>query len=82
MQKATMDRAIADYDQAIRLNPADKNALAFRANANKKRRPGQRDPWDYDQLVQLVPRNPRTYRARAMARLAGWITCQITDRSR
>jgi lipoprotein NlpI len=64
--KGDLERAIADYDQAIRLNPTDKRALAYRALAYKIKGKLDGAIRDYDRIAQLDPRDARAYRARAM----------------
>jgi lipoprotein NlpI len=63
--KGELDHAIADLDEAIRLNPKDKDALANRANTYRAKGNLDRAIADYDQLVQLDPRNARAYFHRA-----------------
>ncbi|MBR0709568.1 tetratricopeptide repeat protein [Bradyrhizobium liaoningense] len=63
--KGDLDRAIADYDEAIRLNPKDKDAFGLRANAHKAKGDFDRSLADYDQLVQLDAKDARAYFHRA-----------------
>jgi len=56
---------MADYDEAIRLNPKDKEAFGLRANAYKAKGDFDRSLADYDQLVQLDPKDARAYFHRA-----------------
>lgn len=64
--KGDLERAIADYDHAIRLNPTDKRALAYRALAYRIKGKLDGAIRDYDRIVQLDPRDARAYRSRAM----------------
>lgn len=59
--KGDLDRAIADYDEVIRLSPKDKDALGLRANAYKAKKDFDRSLADYDQLVQIDPKDARAY---------------------
>lgn len=63
--KGDLDRAIADYDEAIRLNPKDKDAISSRGNAYRAKGDFDRSLADYDQLVQLDARDARAYFHRA-----------------
>jgi lipoprotein NlpI len=63
--KGDLDRAIADYDEAIRLNPKDKDAFGLRANAYKAKGDFGHSLADYDQLVQLDAKDARAYFHRA-----------------
>jgi lipoprotein NlpI len=63
--KGDFDRAIADYDEAIRLNPKDRDALGLRGNAYKTKGDFGHAIADHDQLVQLDTRDARAYFARA-----------------
>jgi tetratricopeptide (TPR) repeat protein len=78
--KGDLERAIADYDQAIRLNPTDKRALAYRALAYKIKGKLDGAITDYDRIVQLDPRDARAYRARD-GLLAGRFVFAIVERS-
>jgi lipoprotein NlpI len=64
--KGDLDRAIADYDEAIRLNPKDKNAFIYRSVAYRAMGNLDRAIADCDRIVQLDPENAYAYRARAM----------------
>ncbi|HEV2159693.1 tetratricopeptide repeat protein [Bradyrhizobium sp.] len=78
--KGDFDRAIADYDEAIRFDPRDKDSLGLRANAYKAKGDFSRSIADYDQLVQLDPRDVRAYRARASAHWqAGSLAKSLAD---
>ncbi|WXU24553.1 tetratricopeptide repeat protein [Bradyrhizobium sp. A5] len=78
--KGDLDRAIADYDEAIRFNPKDKDALGLRANVYKTKGDFGRAIAEYDQLVQLDPRDFRAYRARASAHWqAGSLAKSLAD---
>ncbi|WP_240537995.1 tetratricopeptide repeat protein [Bradyrhizobium japonicum] len=77
--KGDFDRAIADYDEAIRLNPRDKEAISARGNAYKTKGDFDRAIADYDQAAQLDARDARVYFHRArvywqMASLAKSLT--------
>lgn len=63
--KGDLDRAIADFDNAIRLNPKDKEAISDRGNAYRTKGDFERAIADYDQLLQLDAKNARAYFHRA-----------------
>jgi tetratricopeptide (TPR) repeat protein len=56
-QKGQYDRAIADYNEAIRLNPKDANALHSRGNAYAQTGAYNYAIPDYDEAIQLDPKN-------------------------
>jgi lipoprotein NlpI len=78
--KGDLDRAIADFDDAIRLNPKDKEAVSNRGNAYRTKGDFGRAIVDYDQLVQLDAKNARAYfhRARFYWQI-GSLTKSLTD---
>jgi serine/threonine-protein kinase len=63
-QLGQMDKAVADYSQAILLNPD--SAAAFRDRAFCELRLGlaKNAADDYDQALKLDPHNPRTWNDR------------------
>jgi tetratricopeptide (TPR) repeat protein len=65
-----LDDAIADYDEAIRLNPGD--ALAFRKRGVARAAKGDYDGAiaDYDQAIRINPQYASAYYRRALARRA------------
>lgn len=78
--KGDLDRAIADFDDAIRLNPKDKEAISNRGNAYRTKGDFGRAIADYDQLVQLDGKDARAYfhRARLYWQIASF-TKSLTD---
>lgn len=66
--KGENDRAIADHDQAIKLNP--KNALAFnnRGNAYAAKFDHERAIADYDQAIKLNPKYAAAFYNRGIAK--------------
>ncbi len=56
-----MDRAIADYDQAIRLSPKDVGAYVGRGTAYATKGETDRAIADYDQAIRLDPNIVATY---------------------
>jgi tetratricopeptide (TPR) repeat protein len=67
MRKQQIDRALQDYDQAIRINPA--NALALRNRADAYRIKGRYDRAieDYDQSIRLNATAAPAFFGRALA---------------
>ena len=61
------DRAIADYDEALRLNPKDHDALNGRANAYTDKNDYDHAIADYDRAIVLNPRVPMIYLNRGVA---------------
>ena len=66
--KGDPDRAIAEHDQAIKIDP--KNALAFnnRGNAYGAKRDNDRAIADYDQAIQLNPKYAPPFYNRGLAK--------------
>jgi tetratricopeptide (TPR) repeat protein len=54
--KGDNDRAIADYNQAVRLNPKDSVAYANRGNAYSNKGNNDHAIADYDQAIRLDPK--------------------------
>jgi tetratricopeptide (TPR) repeat protein len=54
-RKGQLDRAIEDFDQAIRLNPNDAVAFSNRGAAYARRGQPDRAIEDYDQAIRLNP---------------------------
>ena len=65
--KGDHDRAIADYDQAVRLDANNAKAYYGRANAYYNKRDYQRSISDFDQAIRLSPNVARYYSDRADA---------------
>jgi lipoprotein NlpI len=61
------DRAIADYDQAIRLNPQDANAFNNRGVAYDDKSQYDRAIQDYDQAIRLNPQDGDYFNNRCIA---------------
>jgi tetratricopeptide (TPR) repeat protein len=66
-QHHDFDRAIADYDQALRLTPGDADAFCGRACAYAQKGDYDRAIQDYDQALRI---NPTYIKALANRRLA------------
>jgi tetratricopeptide (TPR) repeat protein len=66
--KDDIDHAIADHDQAIKLDP--KNSLAFnnRGNAYGAKREFDRAVTDYDQAIKLNPKYAAAFYNRGLAK--------------
>ena len=69
------DRAIADYDQSIRLNPGDARAFYSRGNAYSNKAQHERAVADFDQAITLNPQyasalNSRCYEQAILGRTA------------
>jgi Tfp pilus assembly protein PilF len=56
-EKKQPDRAIRDFDQAVRLDPNDATAFAYRAGVYLRTGALDRAISDYDQAVRLGPDN-------------------------
>jgi len=65
--KNDYDRAIADYDRAIGVDPADAKTFDLRGNAYYSRRDHDRAISDYDQAIKLDPKNAAAFRDRGLA---------------
>ena len=68
--KGEPDRAIADYDQAIRLNPNFAMAFYNRGIAYYFQKDFDRAIADYDQAIQFDANNGHAYNNRALAKRA------------
>ncbi len=58
--KGQYDRAIADFDQAIKLNPKDAEVYFIRGNAYQNKGQFDRAIADYDQAIKLNPKDANT----------------------
>ncbi len=65
--KGDLDRAIADYDQAIRVDPSYAPALNSRGIAYKARGDIDKAIADYDRVIQLNPQSAPAYNNRGYA---------------
>lgn len=61
------DRAIKDYDEAIRLNPRHADAFSNRGVAYARKRNYDRAIQDYDEAIQLNPRHADAFSNRGVA---------------
>jgi tetratricopeptide (TPR) repeat protein len=59
--KGDLDRAIADYDQAIRLDPKHEHAYVNRGIAWKAKGDLERAIANYDQAIRLDPKHEHAY---------------------
>jgi len=66
--KRDYDHAIADFDQAIRLEPNNEPAFLNRGEAYLGKRDYDRAIADYDQAIRLAPNNTADLNARCRAR--------------
>jgi lipoprotein NlpI len=64
--KGEFDRAIADYDAAIKLNPGSADAHFNRGNARAHKGEPDRAIADYDAAIKLDPKEPAAYGGRAV----------------
>ena len=60
------DKAIADYDEAIRLNPNDASAYYERGQAWHSKDDLDKAIADYDEAIRLDPRHARAYTIRGI----------------
>jgi tetratricopeptide (TPR) repeat protein len=65
--KGDHDRAISDYNQAIRLNPSDVNSRSNRGAAYARKRDYDRAIEDYDEAIRLNPNNADAFSNRGVA---------------
>jgi tetratricopeptide (TPR) repeat protein len=70
LAKGDNDRAIADYDQAIRLDPKLRSAYYNRGTAYQAKGDNDRAIADYDQAIRLDPKRANAYNARGNSYLA------------
>src|SRR5262249_4283868 len=64
------ERAIPDYDNAIRLDPSYANAYSNRGNAHRAMGNFERAIADYSDAIRLDPDNPNRVRSRGYAYFA------------
>ena len=67
LRERAFDRAIADYDQTIKLNPKHAMAYFYRGNANSVIGRFDRAIADYDKAIELNPEFPAAYAMRGKA---------------
>ena len=65
--KGLWDRAIADYDEAIRLKPDFAQAFSNRGNIYRKKGRFDRAIEDYDEAIRLEPDNAQVFAERGLA---------------
>jgi tetratricopeptide (TPR) repeat protein len=65
--KGDQDRAILDYNQAIRLNPSDANSRSNRGAAYARKGDYDRAIEDYDEVVRLNPSHADAFSNRGVA---------------
>jgi lipoprotein NlpI len=83
LQKAEVDRAIADYDQIIEHDPNNLGARLGRASAYVRKREFDAALADYEKAIELDPKDVYAYQGRAGARLVkGDIDGAIADYGR
>jgi len=75
--KRGLDRAIADFDQAIRLDPKNPNTYTLRGMAWEAKGDFDRAIADFDQAIRLDPKNTDAYTVRGIA----WQTKGDLDRA-
>jgi len=66
-EKGDYDRAILDYDQAIRLNPSHANAFSNRGVAYARKGDYDRAIQDYDEAIRLNPNHADAFSNRGVA---------------
>jgi tetratricopeptide (TPR) repeat protein len=67
LQKGNFDSAIADFSEAINLNPAYAEAYFRRGTAYQAKGGYDRAIADFDQVIQLDPKDPEAYNGRGEA---------------
>jgi lipoprotein NlpI len=78
--KGDNDRAIADYNQAISLDPKDALAYNNRGNAYKAKGDNDRAIADYNQAISLDPKSSNSYFNRGRSNLyAGSVEKALAD---
>jgi tetratricopeptide (TPR) repeat protein len=65
--KGERDRAIADYDEAIRLNPKNARAFQIRGLAHRAKGDNDRAIADYDEAIRLDPKYALAFNNRGLA---------------
>jgi tetratricopeptide (TPR) repeat protein len=65
-EKSESDRAIQDYNEAIRLNPGHADAFANRGAAYARKRDYDRAIQDYDEAIRLNPRHADAFSNRGV----------------
>lgn len=68
-EKRELDRALADLDEAVRLDPAYVCAYTNRGNAWRDSEQLERAAADYAEVIRLAPTDARGWRNRGMIRL-------------
>ena len=66
IDKGSFDRAIEDYNEAVRLDPKDWRPLSSRGEAWRLKGDLNRALVDHDAAVRLAPRSPDAYNNRAL----------------
>jgi tetratricopeptide (TPR) repeat protein len=80
MDKGDFDRAIHDFDQAIRLSPDDAEAFGYRGIAYDEKGDDKRAVQDFNQAIQLNPNSARFLNSRCWARaILGDLQLALTD---
>jgi lipoprotein NlpI len=78
--KRGLDRAIADFDQAIRLEPKNADAYTVRGMAWEAKGDFDRAIADFDQAIRLDPKNSSWYFHRGLSNLyAGALPTALAD---
>ena len=65
MTKIEYDKAIADFNEAIRLDPENVNLYSTRAAANYVKKDYNKAIADFTKAIRLVPKNPLLYYRKA-----------------
>ena len=83
MKSGNYDRAIADYDQAIQINPKDVYAYNKRGNAYTAKGNYDLAIADYDQAIQINPKYATAYFSRGSLELySGALLKALADLNR
>jgi tetratricopeptide (TPR) repeat protein len=70
IRKGEVDSALRDYEEAVRIQPDNYDALVNRGNAYARKKEWDKSTRDYDEALRLNPKSFQAYCNRAMNHLA------------